>query len=68
MAFYLDFENKIKNLQEEIELAKIRKDEHAQKVFEADMEKIVKKNPLRLFSKNTSHSTAWALMPSKWLH
>ncbi|MDQ1339367.1 MAG: acetyl-CoA carboxylase carboxyl transferase subunit alpha [Campylobacterota bacterium] len=43
MAFYLDFENKIKDLQDEIELAKIRKDGHAQKVFEEDLKKVVKK-------------------------
>ena len=41
MAFYLDFENKIKTLQEEIELAHVRKDSHAAEIFEKDLEKVV---------------------------
>lgn len=41
MAFYLDFENKIKSIQEEIELADIRKDEHAKKIFEKELDKAV---------------------------
>lgn len=41
MAFYLDFENKIKNIQEEIELADIRKDDHAKSIFEKELEKVV---------------------------
>lgn len=41
MAFYLDFENKIKNIQEEIELADIRKDDHAKAIFEKELEKVV---------------------------
>ncbi len=41
MAFYLDFENKIKNIQEEIELAEIRKDDHAKAIFEKELDKVV---------------------------
>jgi len=43
MAFYLDFENKIKTIQEEIELAGIRKDDHAKAIFEEELEKAVEK-------------------------
>jgi acetyl-CoA carboxylase carboxyl transferase subunit alpha len=41
MAFYLDFENKIKTLQEEIELAHVRKDSHAAEIFEKDLANVV---------------------------
>ena len=43
MAFFLDFEKKIQQLQEEIELGKVRKDFHAVEILEKELEKEVVK-------------------------
>ena len=43
MAFFLDFEKKIQQLQEEIELGKVRKDLHAVEILEKELEKEVVK-------------------------
>ncbi len=43
MAFYLDFEKRIQQLQEEIELSEIKKDFHASKIHRAELDKEVKK-------------------------
>lgn len=43
MATYLDFEQKIKNLQEEIELATIRNDERACQILRDDLEKEIER-------------------------
>lgn len=43
MAFYLDFEKRIQQLQEEIELSEIKKDFHASKIHKAELDKEVKK-------------------------
>ena len=43
MAFFLDFEKKIQQLKEEIELGKVRKDFHAVEILEKELEKDVVK-------------------------
>ncbi|MGE4296189.1 MAG: acetyl-CoA carboxylase carboxyl transferase subunit alpha, partial [Campylobacterales bacterium] len=43
MAFYLDFEKELRSLEEEMELAKIRKDEKAAKVYAKEYEAALKK-------------------------
>ncbi len=43
MAFYLDFEKRIQQLQEEIELSEIKKDFHAKNIHMAELDKEVKK-------------------------
>lgn len=43
MAFYLEFEKELKTLEEDLELAIIRKDEKASKVYKDELEKAVKK-------------------------
>ena len=43
MAFFLDFEKKIQQLQEEIELGKVRKDFNAVEILEKELEKEVVK-------------------------
>ncbi|MDR3163429.1 MAG: acetyl-CoA carboxylase carboxyl transferase subunit alpha [Helicobacteraceae bacterium] len=43
MSLYLDFERPIKAIEEELELAKIRKDDKAVSVYEIEMEKAIKK-------------------------
>jgi len=43
VAFFLDFEKKIQQLQEEIELGKVRKDLHAVEILEKELEKEVVK-------------------------
>lgn len=43
MAFYLDFEKELRSLEEEMELAKIRKDEKAAKVYAKEHEAALKK-------------------------
>lgn len=43
MAFYLDFEKELRSLEEELELAKIRKDEKAAKVYAKELEAALKK-------------------------
>ncbi|MDR2905425.1 MAG: acetyl-CoA carboxylase carboxyl transferase subunit alpha [Helicobacteraceae bacterium] len=43
MAFYLDFEQPLKGIEEELELAKIRKDEKALEARSAEMERAINK-------------------------
>lgn len=43
MAFYLDFEKKIQQLQEEIELSSVKKDLHAVEILKKDLDKEVVK-------------------------
>lgn len=43
MAVYLDFEEKLKNIQDEIESAKIKGDSHAQEILEQSLQKETKK-------------------------
>ena len=43
MATYLDFEDKIKKLEEDITVAKTKSDEHAVEILEKKLEKEVEK-------------------------
>lgn len=44
MAAYLDFEDKIKKIEEDIIIAKTKADEHAVEILEKKLEKEVEKN------------------------
>lgn len=55
MAIYLDFENHIKEIQNEIELALIRGDEDAKEILEKDWTKKLKAfTPISLIFKNSN--------------
>jgi len=43
MAFYLDFEKKIEEIQQELEVAKIKNDESAVKLYEKELQEEIKK-------------------------
>ena len=43
MAFYLDFEKKIEDIQKELEVAKIKNDESAVRLYEKELQEEIKK-------------------------